>query len=309
MLSAALDRPLRPASLPDGAVGLALADWLLLQVLRARGYRSRRLHTGGGVVHALSVRGSGTLGPVVVLHGLSSSAADYVPLLEALRPWFGQVLAPDLPGHGFSSLPAGGLDASGMRSTMIEALDALLPDRGEPAVLVGNSLGGLAAVRFAAERPERVRALVLLSPGGAPMAAPELRQFLQAFHLPDHARAVDFVDVVIGERHHARHLLAWAVRQRLERPSIRQLIGRIQPEDLLTPAEVASLSMPVLLVWGRREQLLPARDLAFFRAWLPPHAVVEEPPTWGHAPFINDGRALAERVASFVGGAVPVPAP
>ena len=87
-----------------------LADHVVLSSLRLRGYKSQRVRTSVGRLHVLSRPGKGTLPPVVVLHGLSAAGQYYANLMRRLRPAVKQVIALDMPGHGYSELPAAGLN-------------------------------------------------------------------------------------------------------------------------------------------------------------------------------------------------------
>jgi pimeloyl-ACP methyl ester carboxylesterase len=112
----------------------------------------------------------------VFVHGLGGSATNWTDLMDVLRlpPEDGPDGPPlacealDLPGFGYSPVPADGdysLDARA--ATVI----ALIEKRGNwPVHLVGNSLGGAICVRVAARRPDLVRTLTLVSP-----ALPDLR--------------------------------------------------------------------------------------------------------------------------------------
>ena len=94
---------------------------------------------------------------IVLLHGLGSSAAAWLPTGRLLARRHHVVLV-DLPGHGTSAMPE---PFSLERAT--RSLDlALARASKEPVVLVGHSLGGLVAAAEACERPDRVRALVLV---------------------------------------------------------------------------------------------------------------------------------------------------
>ncbi len=57
--------------------------------------------------------------------------------------------------------------------------------------------------------------------------------------------------------------------------------------------------MPVLLLWGKDERILPRDHLEFFRRHLPEHARFEEPEGFGHAPYLDDVDAVARRILSF----------
>jgi pimeloyl-ACP methyl ester carboxylesterase len=106
------------------------------------------------------VQGDASGTPVVLVHGLGGSHLNWVhvgPALAAAR----RVVALDLPGFG--------LTPAGSRSTSVHAnaevlgrfLDEVV---GAPAVLVGNSMGGMVSLLLAGRSPERVAGLVLVDP-------------------------------------------------------------------------------------------------------------------------------------------------
>lgn len=248
-------------------------------------------------MHVLEADGHGRLPPLVLLHGLSSTGVHYLPLVGHVRPHVRRLVLPDLPGHGFSEEPAGGMRHDAVTAGIREALDAVLD---EPAVIFGNSLGALAAIRYARARPERVRGLFLCSPGGAPMAEHELSRFLDTFRVESHASAVAFVDRVFGRRSSLRHVLAWGIRRRMHHPPVRRLLDGVTAEGMLTQEDLAGLSMPVWLSWGRRDGVLPREHLDFFRAHLPAHAVVREPDHHGHSPYLEDARGVGRAIVDFL---------
>lgn len=275
----------------------AISDHLARATLQARFFRSRRVRTSVGRMHLLEAEGHGNLPPVVLLHGLSSTGVHYLPLVGHIRPHVRRLVLPDLPGHGFSEPPAFGMRHDSVDKGLREALDAVLD---EPAVLFGNSLGALAAIRYALARPDRVRGLFLCSPGGAPMSEEELGSFLRTFRCETHASAVAFVDRVFGRRSSLRHVIAWGVKRRMRHPSVRSLLEHATPEGLLSREELANLNVPVWLSWGRRDEVLPREHLEFFRESLPPHAVVHEPDHHGHSPYLEDARGVGRAIVEFL---------
>ncbi|HJL14263.1 MAG TPA: alpha/beta hydrolase [Sandaracinaceae bacterium LLY-WYZ-13_1] len=273
-----------------------IADRFLLQSLRLRGYASRRLHTSVGSLHVLDARGGGELPPVVILHGLSASGQYYENLMRRVRPHVSRVVAPDMPGHGYSELPAEGLNQDTLGIGLREGLDQVL---GRPAVVFGNSLGAAAAVRYAAERPERVLGLVLAAPGGAPMESKELEEFVDGFMLHDHGKALEFVDRLFHRPHPMRHLIAWGVRQQFGRTGIEDLLRSIRPEDLLHADELEGLRMPVLVLWGEADRVLRPEHRRFFEEHLPTHAEVHRLAEYGHVPHMSHPSCLSERLLEF----------
>lgn len=105
-------------------------------------------------------RGSGP--PIVFLHGLGASAATWDACAEALSDR-SLTMAVDLPGHGGSPCPED--PEAFTRDAALADLDELLAALGEPAILVGHSLGGYLALAHAATRPGATRGIVVLNTG------------------------------------------------------------------------------------------------------------------------------------------------
>ena len=262
--------------------------------LWAGGFRSRYLQTSVGEVHALVAEGTGSAPPIVVQHGIGSTAVHFGRVLPSLRRASRRVIAVDLPGHGFSGVPEVPLKGA-LVPGLAEALDALID---EPVVFVGNSLGGAAAVRYAHLRPGRVRGLLLVSPGPVEMPESDLPEFLARFQLDDFEGAVRFVDRIYASPPPYRRLIAPSVRAAFSRPHLRELVDSVGLDDLLRPDELRSLAMPVRVLWGAREGLLPTGHLDFLRANLPAHAELHEP-DWGHCPHLDDPRSLGEAIEGY----------
>ncbi len=268
---------------------------MLSLALRTLGYTSHDVRTRTGDVRVLSSRGRGSGPTIVLLHGLGSRGADYLPLLQRLRPHVRRVVAPDFPGHGASDAPDD-LDMRGVIGGLCEALDATLD---EPAVVFGNSMGGLGAIRFAGAHPHRVRGLFLASPAGAPASAEELDALQATVRVRTHDDAVRFVRTVFHrDLGHFGHVVAWNLRRRYSTRPLRTLARDVHARHALAPDDLARLKMPVHLLWGRSERLLPPSNLAFFRAHLP-SATIDEPHGFGHSPQLDDVNAVATRVLDF----------
>jgi pimeloyl-ACP methyl ester carboxylesterase len=209
-----------------------------------------------------------------------------------------RIVAPDYPGHGFSPPAHATLTAAALFDSVTNALDAVLGDE-EPAVLVGNSLGGAIALHYASVRPERVRGLVLLSPGGAQSTDEDWRAIKAAFDLRSRADALAFLDRVYHRRPWVSSLVAHELKSSLVRPAVRELLASVTNDDFIAPEALIALKMPILLVWGRSERLFPDAHLEYFTKHLPKHAVVERPEGFGHCPHIDAPRDVVARVLAF----------
>jgi pimeloyl-ACP methyl ester carboxylesterase len=269
---------------------LTAAEHAARWALHRTGVTSRRIETPVGRMHVLDGRGGGDGAPIVLLHGIGASATPYAPVLARVRPHVRRVIAPDLPGHGFSEAPPRGLDPDRLFEVVRDALDTVLDG---PAVICGGSLGGALALRYAAERPHRTAALVLLSPAGARLTEDELDTLRGHFDMKDRRDALAFGRRLYHRPPRSLPLVAGEIRARLSRDVVRDLLASARTSHAVTPETLAGLTMPVVLVWGRSERLLPPSALAYFRAHLPAHARIEEPEGLGHCPHLDDPAQVA----------------
>lgn len=119
-----------------------------------------------GPVHYVDFGGSGR--PIVLVHGLGGSYCNWLAVAPALAR-NGRVYAIDLVGHGQSPSLGRSARVSANRRVLGRFLDAVAR---EPAVLMGNSMGGYLSIAEAAAEPQKVASLVLvnaavpLAPGG-----------------------------------------------------------------------------------------------------------------------------------------------
>jgi pimeloyl-ACP methyl ester carboxylesterase len=125
--------------------------------------RKRALAVTGGEIATLEFGPTDRPIDVVFVHANGFNAQTYRVLLSPLAAGL-RILAIDQRGHGETTLPA---EPDGRRSwrdlqgDLIGLLDAL---DGPPVVLAGHSMGGTVSLLAAAERPDRVKGLVLLDP-------------------------------------------------------------------------------------------------------------------------------------------------
>lgn len=267
--------------------------------LNFMGFRSRWIDTPQGRLHLLDGEGAGDGFPILLLHGLSASAVHFAPILRTLRSETQRVLALDLPGHGLSERPSEPLNSLRLWDGLRAALDDL--DVG-PFVLLGSSLGGFCAVRYAAARPARLAGLVLCSPGGAPLVGADLSEFKQRFVLRRHADGLTFVDRFLARRPVApiRHALAWGVRQTMADRHVRSLLASVGYDDFLSAEDLETLRPPTYLIWGQREKLLPEACFDFYARHLPSAAWIERPVEFGHTPYLECPSAFIARLRTFM---------
>lgn len=198
-----------------------------------------------GPVHWVDFGGPAGAPAFVLVHGLGGSHLNWVHVASALARR-GRVFALDLPGFGLST--------AGRRPAGVTANAAVL-DRfvreiaGSPAVLIGNSMGGMISLLAAAAHPESVSGLVLID---ASLPVPR--------HRPDRQVAGQFLLYAVpffGERY-----MALTARRLTDR----QLVQRVVDLCFADPSRAAEdlLAASAALLAERRR--LPPQDAAFLQA-------------------------------------------
>jgi pimeloyl-ACP methyl ester carboxylesterase len=242
---------------------------------------------------------------VLLLHGFGSSLHtwdEWARLLERER----RVIRLDLPGFGLTGADPSG-DYSDLRAVAL--LEGLLDARGVArADVIGSSMGGRIAWRFAAERPARVRRLVLMAPDGfasagftydRPAGVPLMMRalpytlplpLLRGGVAPAYADAATLTDAAL-ERY----------RDMMIAPGVRQAILDRMATNVLVPPEpfLRRIAAPTLLLWGEADRMVPAPHAADYARELPNSRIVILRGL-GHVPMEEDPARSLEAVTGFL---------
>ena len=307
----------RNVGLPTGTVGrVSNAD-------RPTNGESRVVDLDGPV-HYVDFGGSAGGPAVVLVHGLGGSHLNwdlFAPLLtDHARVW-----ALDLPGFGRSEPGERTASVSANAATLQRFLDEVV---GEPVILIGNSMGGMLSILATGERPEAVTGLVLLDPAipGPRRALDPLVALMFAVY------AVPFVGERFLRGRRTRTTEIARVRETLtlcgvdpdavppevidrsvtllqEREDVEGMdkaflaaarsLLRLLVDPRRYRAAMASIRVPVLLVHGDRDRLVPvaaARDIARRH----PSWRYLELPDVGHVPQLQVPELLAKDVLAWL---------
>lgn len=258
----------------------------------------------GGVTLSGEAAGTGT--PVLLLHGLTATRRYVVHGSRALAQGDCRVISYDARGHGASS-PAPSAGDYGYPLLAGDAIAVLDATGTERAVVVGNSMGAATAVAVALDRPDRVSALVLVTPAHPGHPSRDLARwdalaaglrtggpegFLAAYGRPRvPERYVATVETVIRQRL-SRHLHPEAVADAL------QAVPRSVAFDGLDA--LSRIAAPTLVV-GSHDDLDPDHPLAMAEEYgrrIPDVRLVVE--AQGETPLAWRGGHLSRAVLDFV---------
>ncbi len=255
----------------------------------------------------LHVRASGPKSaPVVImLHGFGASLHTWEPWAEALSADH-RVVRFDLPGFGLTGADPGD-NYSDERSVglLVALMDKLGITR---ASLVGNSIGGRIAWRFAAEHPGRVDKLVLVSPDG--FASPGFEYgkapaIPAAFRLLPYALPRSMLRMNLARAYANPQQLSEATLTRyhdlMRAPDVRRATIARTEQTILVPPEslLQKIAAPTLLVWGDQDAMIPVTNAADYARAMPASRLVTLP-NLGHVPQEEAPAASLAPVRAFL---------
>jgi pimeloyl-ACP methyl ester carboxylesterase len=247
---------------------------------------------------------SGT--PVVLIHGYTDNARDWVPLIPYLSRGF-HLIVVDIRGHGRSSKPDCCYTRFDFAYDIVLLLDALHIPRAD---IVGHSLGSIIAQTFAEFWPEHTHRVVLISSSGGrrPGAArtPQydyasaIRQLKEPID-PDSPFMIEWwasptpvdADFLRRQRRDAA-----AIPLRVWLAVLDQALG----DDSDLQRTLPKLTAPTLLIWGSKDPIMAEDVRATLREALPA-AQVKIFPGLGHNPLWEDPKACAAVINTFLTGA------
>jgi 4,5:9,10-diseco-3-hydroxy-5,9,17-trioxoandrosta-1(10),2-diene-4-oate hydrolase len=279
-------------------------------------WRTFRLGPAGDEIAVFETGSRDPHAPAVLLvHGLGHwTEGAWERIIPYLDPRL-RIVAFDLPGFGSSDRPDAAYDDQFFAGAMTRVVAATMPAR---FALVGHSLGGAIAARYAAAHPEQLSRLVLIAPAG----------FL---------RGVRYVYAALGtapiqwlmHRRPSRRTVRWIKERTVADPSViavemmerayelaedpgmRRAFARVYATALRELAHADEIEArlhawngPTLLAWGRKDALIPLRGLDD-AARVYPQAEVVIFPWSGHVPMLEEPTAFGTRLNAFLAQDIP----
>lgn len=255
--------------------------------------------------------------PVFMIHGLGGWAENWRDVMPAVAGSGRRAIAVDLPGFGESERPRRSRYFDPKEPFYAPFVFAALDALGiEHAHIAGHSLGGAVAYTAAMWRPERVRSLTLVAPGGL---GRELTRELRALTLPGMGllvrirRSERVTRQVLYSCFHdpsrcPEPLVAEALKYGA--PAAPEMVRALRSavtfrggvrDDIRLPwiARAERYRGPALILWGREDRILPVSLVEEARR-IAPHAEVRIIPSCGHLVMIERTREMLDALLPFL---------
>ncbi len=285
-------------AVPD--VSLEAMARLAHGAMLARGAESWTAPVAGHRVHRYAFSGAGTGPAVLVMHGLGGSAGSMAPVVPALLPLSPRVVLLELPGHGRSPSPARGpLSAREYGAVVIACAEEMARESRGPLVVLGNSLGGALALYVAHQRPDLCAGVVGLNPAGAELSDEAMSALPHAFADANRG-AVQMARLLFHRTPWPFWLVARDFARHWGAPAVQRILddARSGNDRSLGLPVLTDIHVPVLIVWGAEDRLLPRSsvdDFARIRG-----ARVELLRGCGHLPQLEKPAATRRAIADFL---------
>ncbi len=274
-------------------------DWAALQ---------RPVELSDGTVNVLDTGGDGPA--LLFIHGWSANWQSWLLTIPAFMATH-RCIALDLPGFGHSDMPSQPITIHGYAATVDELCEKL----GVRSVaVVGSSMGGFVGAELAIAFPTRVERLVLVSAAG--LSVETLRQEptvtvgrLLAAGIPYASR---YEESIVRRPRLRRLAMQLVIRypERLSVPLAQELVlasgkpGFVPALEALVSYSfrdrLAEIEIPVLIVWGENDMLVPADDAEEYERLIGANARREVFPDTGHLPMVERPSRFNELLREFI---------
>ena len=254
-------------------------------------------------------RGATNAPALLLLHGSNASFLTWEPWSKKLSDEF-HVIAVDLPGHGLTgAVPNGDYSQEGMVKFAAEFADKMGL---KTFALAGNSMGGGVAARLAEEHPGRVTRLILIDAAGMPFKPgegtplafrlariPVVNQLL--LRVTPRSLVVEGLNKAIVNKQIVTDAMIDSYWDFARMEGTRQAtLARFQlPWDTYVQDHTAALKMPVLILWGEGDRLIPVVNAHDWARAVPGSKLVVYPAT-GHIPMEEVADKSAADVRTFL---------
>jgi pyruvate dehydrogenase E2 component (dihydrolipoamide acetyltransferase) len=291
-----------PQSVADSEIDAFVAGFVAPEPEAANGSEAsgpapREIDAGGTRLRVLDL-GSGDAVPVVLIHGFGADLNAWMFTQPALAEGR-RTVALDLPGHGGSTKQLDGADEASFAAVIDRALAAFGIER---CHLVGHSMGGAIALAFASWQPERVASLTLIA---SAQLGPEINaDFITGFMRAQRRREAQEIlallvhDPALVSRQMVEDVLRYkrldGVAAALEAIAVEWFPGGVQRVG--NAALAANLAVPVQLIWGRDDRIIPIAHAEALAGKRPVHIIEGA----GHLPHMEKAGEVNRLIAGFI---------
>ncbi|XOB46520.1 MAG: alpha/beta fold hydrolase [Candidatus Nealsonbacteria bacterium] len=232
---------------------------------------------------------------ILILHGWGGSSFSWLKVQKLLTAKSYKVICPDFPGFGKSKTPKEPWSITDYVRWTVDFMKSQKLDR---FFLLGHSFGGRVAIKFAVEFPEKVKALILCDTAGI-KREPNLKTKI-VFLLSKVGNMIFAPKFLVRFKDKARNLFYIFLRHKdyvKANGIMKETMKKVLDEDLLS--YLSNIKIKTLIVWGRKDKIVPLEDAYFFKEKIN-NSQLEILPEIGHSPHLEVPEKLVNIISNFL---------
>jgi pyruvate dehydrogenase E2 component (dihydrolipoyllysine-residue acetyltransferase) len=285
------------AEIDTFVAGFAVPEPTAGEEAEAEGVKPRDIEVAGRRLRYLEL-GEADGPPVLLVHGFGADLNTWMFTQTALAARR-RTVALDLPGHGGSAKEVGVGDVESLTDAVEGALGALGV---EQVHLVGHSMGGAVAVSLALRRPEHIASLTLIASAGL---GPEINaSFIDGFvRMARRREAVEVIGLLVHDPALVSRAMVEDVLRYKRLDGVSAALAKIAEawfpggrQSLDLTDRIAELAMPVQVIWGRDDRIIPVAH-AEALANRPPVHILDAA---GHLPHMEKAGEVNRLIEQFI---------
>ncbi len=243
----------------------------------------------------VNVKIAGDGQPLLILHGWGGSSDSWLKVQKLVALAKYRVIVPDLPGFGKTRTPLRPWSVTDYSNFVLKLTEKL---ELQNFYLLGHSFGGRIAVKFASSYPEKIQSLILCDSAGIKPKLGFKSGFV--FTLSRIGNALFTPKIFSRFKDGARNFFYLFIRKydyAKAQGVMKETILRVLEEDLMK--ELPQIKNRTLVVWGRRDKLVPVKYAYDFFEQIENSKIIILPKI-GHSPQLEVPERLAEIIISFL---------
>jgi len=242
--------------------------------------------------------GGGSSGTIVLIHGLGGFAERWSTVIPILSKKY-RVIAPDLPGYGYSDKPSTDYTPEFFTKFIFDFLNILDIRK---TIMVGTSLGGQLVAEYAIAQSKMVEKIILVCPSGImKTSTPTLDAYSMAALYPSHDTVKIAYEMMTGSKNVTTESIDGFIK-RMTQPNAKMAfmstILALKNSPPITD-RLSNIIAPTLVIWGKNDTMIPVKYANDFVSSIK-NCQLEIMENCGHTPHIEDPDKFSQIVLNFL---------
>ncbi len=242
--------------------------------------------------------GGGSGGNIVLIHGLGGFAERWLTVIPILSKKY-RVIAPDLPGYGYSDKPSTDYTPEFFSKFIFDFLDILDVKKTN---LIGTSLGGQVVAECAITQSKMIEKIVLSSPAGIMKnSTPTLDAYSMAALYPSYDTVKTAYEMMTGSKKVTTESIEGFIK-RMTQPNAKMAfmstILALKNSPPITD-RLPNIIAPTLVIWGKDDTMIPVKFAEGFASSIK-KCQLEIMENCGHTPYIEEPDKFSQIILNFL---------